>query len=108
MACWPITFSTGVKARRDGGAERGGRGDVGILVSGDVQALSARLLYASDRKGPCRTVQAGSGYWSQDAATQVLGLQEFPLALWIRWPGGKEQTVPIRDQEWTVHVGFEK
>ena len=67
-----------------------------------------RVLYAGDRQGPCRTVQAGSGYWSQDAASQVLGLQEAPVALWIRWPGGREQTVAVKDQEWTVRVGFEK
>jgi hypothetical protein len=67
-----------------------------------------RVLYAGDRKGPCRTVQSGSGYWSQDAATQVLGLNEAPVALWIRWPGGKEQVVSIKDQEWECRIKFEK
>ena len=66
-----------------------------------------RVLYAGDRKGPCRTVQAGSGYWSQDAASQILGLQETPVALWIRWPGGKEQTLPTGDQEWAIRITFE-
>jgi hypothetical protein len=67
-----------------------------------------RVLYAGDRKGPCRTVQSGSGYWSQDAATQVLGLNEAPVALWIRWPGGKEQVVSIKDEEWERRIKFEK
>jgi hypothetical protein len=53
-------------------------------------------------------VQAGSGYWSQDAASLVLGLQESPVALWIRWPGGREQTIPIKDHEWDLRVAFEK
>jgi len=61
-----------------------------------------RFLYRA------RHLQKNAGYWSQDAAVQVLGLQESPVALWIRWPGGKEQTVPLKDQEWTVNVGFEK
>jgi len=91
------------------GAKRGLR----VVLKGppanpDSVGARLRLLYAGDRKGPCRTIQAGSGYWSQDAAVQVLGLQESPEALWIRWPGGKEQTVPLKDQEWTVNVGFEK
>jgi hypothetical protein len=51
-------------------------------------------------------IQAGSGYWSQDAAPQVLGLQESPVALWVRWPGGKEQTIPIKDQEWALCVAL--
>ena len=54
------------------------------------------MLYAGGRAGPCRAVQAGSGYWSQDGATQVLGLGEMgarPEGLWIRWPGGKILTL---------------
>ena len=80
----------------------------GPTANPDGVGTQMRVLYGGDHKGPCRTIQAGSGYWSQDAAPQVLGLQESPLALWIRWPGGKEQTVSIRDQEWTRHVRFEK
>lgn len=65
--------------------------------SGNPEAVGAqmRLIYAHDKKGPCRSIQAGSGYWSQDAAVQILGLSAKPESLWIRWPGGYEQTVPI-------------
>ena len=66
-----------------------------------------RALYASGRKGPCRLVQAGSGYWSQDAAAQVLGLAEPPEGLWIRWPGGQERTVPLRPETWDIRVPFD-
>lgn len=65
-----------------------------------------RLLYKNDRKGPCRSVQSGSGYWSQDAATQVLGFLETPEALWIRWPGGREQTVTLAKGGTFVRVEF--
>jgi hypothetical protein len=77
---------------------------------GNPEAVGARMrvVYASGRKGPCRLIQAGSGYWSQDAASQVIGLQESPIALWIRWPGGKEETFPVKDQEWTLRIAFEK
>jgi len=53
-----------------------------------------RLIYG-ERKGPVREIHAGSGYWSQDGAVQVLGMTETPTQLWVRWPGGREATVPI-------------
>lgn len=53
-----------------------------------------RLRYGG-RAGPVREVQAGSGYWSQNGAVQVLGRAGNPTALWLRWPGGREQLVPL-------------
>ena len=53
-----------------------------------------RLRYG-DAAGPVREIQAGSGYWSQNGAVQVLGRAHEPTALWIRWPGGREQVVPL-------------
>jgi hypothetical protein len=72
----------------------------------DAVGAQLRVLYRGGRAGPTRTVQAGSGYWSQDAAAQVLGLAEPPVGLWIRWPGGKEQTLPLTDQTWEVRIPF--
>jgi hypothetical protein len=45
--------------------------------------------------GPAREVHAGSGYWSQDSATQVMGMPEPATAVWVRWPGGKTQEVKV-------------
>ena len=53
-----------------------------------------RLIYG-ERKGPVREVHAGSGYWSQDGAVQVLGMAETPTQLWVRWPGGKTLTASV-------------
>ena len=53
-----------------------------------------RLRYG-DRPGPVREVQEGSGYWSQNGAVQVLGRAGQPTALWLRWPGGREQVLPL-------------
>jgi enediyne biosynthesis protein E4 len=53
-----------------------------------------RLRYG-DRSGPVREVQAGSGYWSQNGAIQVLGRSGTPTAVWVRWPGGREQVVAL-------------
>src|SRR5207253_425414 len=55
-----------------------------------------RVVYEGSR-GPAREVHGGSGYWSEDGATQVLGLEEAkrPVALWIRWPGGGRASVAL-------------
>jgi hypothetical protein len=45
--------------------------------------------------GPVREVQAGSGYWSQNGAVQVFGLTGTPTAVWVRWPGGAVDRVPV-------------
>ena len=42
-----------------------------------------------DRYGPAREVHAGSGYWSQDSAVEVLGMAERPTQIRVRWPGGR-------------------
>src|SRR5438876_3655155 len=66
-------------------------------------------LRFGERWGPAREVHAGSGYWSQDSAVQVLGTPDPPTALWVRWPGGKTQQtdVPPRAQEMTVAMDGE-
>lgn len=64
---------------------------------------TVRLKFGS-RLGPAREVHAGSGYWSQDSATLVLGFVEAPTHVWVRWPGGKESTsvVPPGSTQITV------
>jgi hypothetical protein len=55
-----------------------------------------RLVYEGSR-GPAREIHGGSGYWSQDGAIQVLGVEEGkrPVAVWVRWPGGSETVLPL-------------
>ncbi len=70
---------------------RGGKGNptgVGAVM---------RLVYG-EGKGPAREVHAGSGYWSQDGAVQVLGKAEEPQGIWVRWPGGKEVEVTLAER----------
>jgi enediyne biosynthesis protein E4 len=90
---------------------RGKRG-LRVVLNGppanpDAVGAQLRVHYAGGRVGPCRIVQAGSGYWSQDGAAQVLGLADLPVALRIRWPGGKEQTVRLEDHAWDLRLSFE-
>lgn len=91
---------------------RGGKRGLRVSLHGppanpDGIGAEMRIVYAGNRRGPCRLVQAGSGYWSQDAPAQILGLQEKPQAVWVRWPGGKEQTVPVNAAQWMLDVHFE-
>ena len=57
---------------------------------GNPHGLGAviRLEYGG-RLGPAREVHGGSGYWSQDSPTQVMGIAQAPVGIWVRWPGGK-------------------
>jgi hypothetical protein len=54
----------------------------------------ARLRFG-ERSGPARSFAAGSGYWSQDSAVQVLATPQTPTAVWVRWPGGQERDYAI-------------
>jgi hypothetical protein len=54
-----------------------------------------RLVFAGDRKGPLREIQAGSGYWTQNGAVQVLATPEPPRSIFVRWPGGRTATLEV-------------
>ena len=54
-----------------------------------------RLCYADGTKGPTRVVQAGSGYRSANATTQVLGAAREAVAIEVAWPSGKIKRVQI-------------
>src|SRR2546428_744876 len=50
-------------------------------------AGAVRRVVFGGRQGPARAVLAGSGYWSQESAVQVLARPEAATQLWVRWPG---------------------
>jgi hypothetical protein len=62
-----------------------------------------RLVFGA-RQGPVREIHAGSGYWSQDSAVEVLATPEAPAQLWIRWPGGKVTTTPVPPNQREIEV----
>jgi enediyne biosynthesis protein E4 len=64
-----------------------------------------RLKFAEEF-GPAREVHAGSGYWSQDSAVQVMTGPKATTGVWARWPGGKvvEASVPSGAAEVRVDV----
>lgn len=66
----------------------------GAAANPDAIGAQVRLVY-DERLGPVREVQAGSGYWSQNGAIQVLGMSGIPSAVQVRWPDGTETRVRI-------------
>ncbi len=76
---------------------------VGPASNPDALGAQVRVVYG-DRMGPVREIQAGSGYWSQNGATQVFGLSGTPTEIWVRWPGGGEKrtAVPAGAKEVTI------
>ena len=64
--------------------------------AGNPRGIGAQLrLMFGQRAGPVRELHAGSGYWSQDSAIEVLGTPEPPTQLQVRWPGGKTSTASV-------------
>lgn len=60
----------------------------------------------AQRLGPAREVHAGSGYWSQDSAVQVMHFEETPTQVIVRWPGGAVATNGIAAGAREVIVRF--
>lgn len=59
-------------------------------------ALGALIrLEFPTRLGPVRSVNAGSGYLSQDAFSTLLATPESPIALHVLWPGGTLTRTPL-------------
>jgi len=64
--------------------------------AGNPSGIGATVrLRSGGLMGPAREVHAGSGYWSQDSAVQVLAMPQAATQLWVRWPGGKTSTATI-------------
>jgi hypothetical protein len=63
---------------------------------GNPLAVGAVLYFSSGAvSGSAREVHSGSGYCSQDSATQILSIPGNPDQIRIRWPGGRMSTNDI-------------
>ena len=76
---------------------------IGAPANPTAVGAQVRVRYG-EVAGPVREIQAGSGYWSQNGAVQVLGRAAEPTALWIRWPGGREEVVSLEPGQAEVTV----
>lgn len=70
----------------------GGKPGLRVQLNGpnnNPQSIGAKIrLVYEDGLGPVREIQAGSGYWSQNSAVQVMGLEKQPKGIWVQWPNG--------------------
>ena len=64
-----------------------------------------RLKFAEGKMGPARLITAGSGYWSQDSAVQVLATPAPPTHVKIRWPNGETTSTAINQGAKEVAIG---
>ena len=63
-------------------------------------------LESKGRLGPAREIHAGSGYWSQDSAIQVMARLPEPLKIEVRWPGGRTTTSDLPSDARDVEAGI--
>lgn len=76
--------------------------------AGNLDGIGATIrLIFGNRTGPAREIHAGSGYWSQDSAVQVMGTPEAPTQIWVRWPGGKQTTANVPANAREIRVAFD-
>ena len=72
----------------------------------DGVGAAMRMDYG-DHLGPVQEVQAGSGFWSQNGAVQVLcGASNAP-GIQVRWPGGQTVAGKIPDATRGIEVSFD-
>ncbi|MDB6040829.1 MAG: ASPIC/UnbV domain protein, partial [Verrucomicrobiales bacterium] len=80
---------------RNTGAKPGLR----IVLKGsreNPQGIGAKIrLFTGETAGPAREIHAGSGYWSQEGAVQVMSSKGRPTKVSVQWPGGVTSVYPI-------------
>jgi len=69
------------------------------------QGIGAILrLGFGEKWGPAREVHAGSGYWSQDSAIQVMAVPEPAARIQVQWPGGKRTISSVPAQALEISI----
>ncbi len=77
--------------------------------AGNPRGVGGQMrLKFGDRWGPAREIHAGSGYWSQDSAVEVLGTPEPPTHIQIRWPGGRTTMTDIPRDAREIEVDWDE
>lgn len=54
-----------------------------------------RVTYLDDTRGPSHLIGLGSGHWSQNSTTLILGCHKSPKAIEIQWTGGCMETIAV-------------
>ncbi len=61
----------------------------------DVIGTQLAAVGPDKARGLLREVRSGSGYLSQDSAVVLLSAPQPVQQLWVRWPKGRQMTVPV-------------
>lgn len=65
-----------------------------------------RLQYSNGGKGPVRVVENGSGYWSQNSYTQIMGAEADVKSIEVTWFDGSQQSVTVQDGEMNYIISY--
>lgn len=72
---------------------------------GNREGVGAQIrLELNGKRGPSRTVRLGSGFLSQNSATQVLGAAEKATALFVAWPSGERERYKLAPSQSAITV----
>jgi hypothetical protein len=82
----------GLRVRLDAGR------DNPLAIGGQLRVVAGQM------RGPAREIHAGSSYWSMDGATTVLARLPAMDSVWVRWPDGSAQTVPVSPTQREVTI----
>ena len=75
--------------------------------AGNPEGIGAVVrLGFGERWGAALEIDAGSGYWSQDSAVQVMATPQAPTRIQIRCPGGKSVIGNVPNQAKEISVDF--
>ncbi|CAN5395154.1 VCBS repeat-containing protein [soil metagenome] len=67
---------------------------------------SIRIRYQDGSFGPRRMVQTASGYWSQSSFTQVMGYQDEPAQIEIKWFDGTIKNIPFETENLNYVISY--
>ncbi len=65
--------------------------------------VTVRPRYGT-QDGPTQEIRAAAGYWSKDSAAVFFPGPQRPTELRLRWPGGREQRVPVPAASNRLHL----
>jgi len=75
----------------------------------DAVGSGIRLVYKNEKKGPLSEIQAGSGYWSQNSYTQIMGLNKTAQlkGIEVTWFNGTKELVKAQKNKWTYVIRYQ-
>ncbi|WP_310683748.1 FG-GAP-like repeat-containing protein [Aliifodinibius sp. S!AR15-10] len=79
---------------------------IGSESNRDAIGSSLRVIYADNSKGPRREIQAGSGHWSQNSTTQVMGFDSKATAIQVEWFDGSTQIVDLQKGKMEYQIKY--